>query len=57
MYLVDTNVWLEELLGHVKAEEADPFLGNTPSEHFFLTDFFFHSIAVVLTRLNRVDGC
>ena len=55
MYLVDTNVWLERLLDQEKSEEVGHFLGHVPSEQLFLTDFAFHSIGVVLRRLNRTD--
>ncbi|MEO0130003.1 MAG: PIN domain-containing protein [candidate division WOR-3 bacterium] len=53
MYLVDTNVWLERLLDQVRAEEVGRFFAHIPSETLFLTDFSFHSICVVLTKLNR----
>ena len=56
MYLVDTNVWLERLLNQEKSEEVGHFFDQTPSEHLYITDFAFHSIGVVLTRLNRVDA-
>lgn len=53
MYLVDTNVWLERLLGQARSEEVGDFLSRTPSEHLFMTDFALHSLGVVLSRLNR----
>ena len=56
MYLVDTNVWLERLPHQTSSEEVGNFLDNTPSEHLFMTDFAFHSIDVVMIRLNRADG-
>lgn len=56
MYLVDANVWLERLLDQKSSEEVGNFLDNTPSENLFMTDFAFHSIGVVITRLNRADG-
>ena len=55
MYLVDTNVWLERLLDQAKSEEVGQFLNIIPSEHLFITDFAFHSIAIVMSKLNRVD--
>ena len=55
MYLVDTNVWLERLLDQVQSEEAGHFLDHLPSERLFVTDFAFHSIGVVLSRLNHTD--
>ena len=53
MYLVDTNVWLERLLGQAKSDEVGQFLDNIPSNQLFLTDFAFHSICIILTRLER----
>jgi hypothetical protein len=55
MYLVDTNIWLERLLDQAKSEEVRQFLDSTPSETLFLTDFTFHSIGVIMMRLNRQD--
>lgn len=53
MYLVDTNIWLERLLGQAKSEEVGQFLERTPTNLLFITDFAFHSIGVILTRLKR----
>ena len=53
MYLVDTNIWLERLLGQAKSDEAGQFLDQTPTDQLFTTDFAFHSICVILTRLKR----
>jgi predicted nucleic acid-binding protein len=56
LYLVDTNVWLERLLDQARSEEVGQFLDRTAPEHLFITDFAFHSIAVVLIRLNRREA-
>lgn len=53
MYLVDTNVWLERLLGQDKSDEVGKFLDLVSSDQSFITDFAFHSICVILTRLKR----
>ncbi len=53
MYLVDTNVWLERILDQAKSEEVGEFLDRTPAERLFITDFAFHSIGVILAKLNR----
>ena len=53
MYLVDTNIWLERLLGQSKSDEVGKFLDQTPTNNLFITDFAFHSIGVILTRLKR----
>ncbi len=55
MYLVDTNVWLELMLEQARSEEVTQFLSQISSEHLFITDFSFHSIGVILRRLNRLD--
>ena len=53
MYLLDTNIWLESLLGQSRADEVADFLDKIPSEKLFISDFSFHSICVILSRLNR----
>jgi uncharacterized protein len=53
MYLIDTNIWLERLLGQAKSDEVGQFLDQIPSNQLFITDFAFHSICVILTRLKR----
>ncbi|MBX3279277.1 MAG: PIN domain-containing protein [Acidobacteria bacterium] len=53
MYLVDTNIWLERLLGQAKSDDVGQFLDRIPSNQLFITDFAFHSICVILTRLKR----
>jgi predicted nucleic acid-binding protein len=56
MYLIDTNVWLERLLEQTKSEEVRHFLDITPTEHLFITDFAFHSLGVVMRRLDHMDA-
>lgn len=56
MYLVDTSVWLERLLDQARSEEVGQFLDHIPSERLFITDFAFHSIGVVLNKLNRLEA-
>ena len=56
MYLVDTNVWLERLLDQVQSEKVGRFLERIPPERLNITDFSFHSIGVVLDRLQQVDA-
>ncbi|MGH9941374.1 MAG: type II toxin-antitoxin system VapC family toxin [Pyrinomonadaceae bacterium] len=53
MYLVDTNIWLERLLGQTKADEVGDFLNHVASGELYITDFAFHSICVILTRLKQ----
>jgi predicted nucleic acid-binding protein len=53
MYLLDTNIWLERLLGQANSDEVGQFLDQIPSNQLFITDFTFHSICIILTRLKR----
>jgi len=54
--LIDTNIWLERFLDQARAEEVSHFLDRIPPEHLFITDFAFHSIGVVLSKLGRKDA-
>ena len=56
MYLIDTTVWLECLLDQTRSEEVGHFLQALPSERRFITDFAFHSIGVVMSRLDRKEA-
>jgi hypothetical protein len=56
MYLIDTNIWLERLLDQKKSDEVGIFLDRMPSNQLFITDFSFHSIGVVMGRLNRMNA-
>jgi predicted nucleic acid-binding protein len=53
MYLVDTNIWLERLLNQDKADEVGRFLNLVPARDLSITDFTFHSICLILTRLTQ----
>ncbi|MEI8048105.1 MAG: PIN domain-containing protein [Bacteroidota bacterium] len=54
-YLVDTNVWLERLLGQEKSEIASRFFDLIPTDDLFVSDFSIHSIGVILFRLKKID--
>ena len=56
VFLIDTNVWLERLLDQEKSKEAGELFDAIPSERLFITDFTFHSIALVLSKLNNVEA-
>lgn len=53
MYLLDTNIWLERLLAQAKSDEVGDLLNRIPAAEIHITDFAFHSICVVLTRLKQ----
>ena len=55
MYLVDNNVWLERLLNQDKSDQVGRFLNDVSPRDLFITDFAFHSICVILTRLARTE--
>lgn len=55
MYLVDTNVWIERLLDQERSEEAGGFLSRVTSDRLFITDFAFHSVAVMLSKLKETS--
>ncbi|GIK41523.1 MAG: PIN domain nuclease [Chloroflexota bacterium] len=55
MYLLDTNIWLERLLDQDRSEEVGRLLDQVPSDQLLITDFSFHSIGVVLSRLQRAE--
>jgi len=55
LYLVDTNVWIERLLEQERSLEVKNFLDNIPSENLFMTDFAFHSIAIILLKLDKAE--
>lgn len=56
MYLVGTNVWLERLLDQARSIEVAQFLDHILSERLVITDFSFHSIGVVLTKLGKAEA-
>ena len=53
MYLIDTNVWLERLLGQARSDEVGQLFNCVTSDDLSVTDFAFHSIGVILKRLDR----
>ncbi len=55
MYLVDTNIWLERLLGQSCSEDVGLFLAAIPPTEILISDFSLHSIGVILGRLKCID--
>ena len=55
MYLVDTNIFLEVLLEQEKADEAERFLREVPTEHLHVSDFSLYSIGIILFKLKKHD--
>ncbi|TRU03955.1 MAG: PIN domain-containing protein [Microcystis sp. Msp_OC_L_20101000_S702] len=56
VFLLDTNIWLERLLGQGQAEVVAELLDTLSPSDMCMTDFTLHSIGVICNRLNqRVD--
>ena len=53
MYLVDTNIFLESLLGQNKTNEVRLFLQSIDLRTIFITDLSLHSIGIILFRLKN----
>lgn len=54
MFLADTNIFLEILLGQDKKEACKTFLISNIGD-LSITDFSLHSIGVILFRYNKED--
>lgn len=50
MFLLDTNIWIEFLLGQDRADEAGRLILNAPRHRLFLTDYALHSICLKMQR-------
>jgi len=50
MYLIDSCVILEFLLGQEKAETVEKFLASLQPGQIFISDFTLHSIGIILLR-------
>ncbi|MGB9715750.1 MAG: PIN domain-containing protein [Thermodesulfovibrionales bacterium] len=55
MYLIDTNIILEVLLWHEKAEEVTQFFEKFPHHNLYITDFSLFSIGLILLRRKQHD--
>ncbi len=53
MYLLDTNIFLESLLGQDRTNEVRLFLQSIDLRTIFITDLSLHSIGIILFRLNH----
>ena len=53
MYLVDTNIFLEALLGQDKKDDVQSSLQNIDLSTIFITDLSLHSIGIILYRLKN----
>lgn len=55
MFLLDTNIWLERLLGQGQTEVAAELLDRLSPSDMCMTDFTLHSIGVICNRLKQRD--
>lgn len=53
MYLLDTNIWLERLLGQSQSVTVGQLLERLPLDQILMSDFTLHSIGVILNRLGH----
>ena len=54
MLLLDTNIWIEFLLGQASAEQAAALILRAPHRRLFLTDYTLHSICLKMHRDGAV---
>ena len=54
-YLIDTNVFLEGLLGQEKVKEVEKLFQTISLAQMAITDFSLHSIGVILFRLKKAE--
>jgi hypothetical protein len=55
VFLLDTNIWLERLLGQRQAEVVGELLDTLSTSEMCITDFTLHSIGVICNRLQQRD--
>jgi len=53
--LLDTNIFLEIILGQEKAQEARDLLSRVGEYEFFVSDYSIHSIGLLLFRREQHD--
>jgi len=54
-FLIDTNIFLEVLLGQSRATDAKDLLSKTVEHEFFMSDYSLHSIGLLLFRRKQHD--
>ena len=56
MYLIDSCIILEFLLGQERAQIVESFLKNLKKEEIFVSDFTLHSLGIILLR-EKMPQC
>jgi len=54
--LIDSSVLLEFLLNQERADEVARFFAETQRAALHVTDFAFHSVALILVSRNKKDA-
>ena len=54
-YLVDTNIFLELMLEQKEENTVKHLLNQLDVSELYISDFSFHSIGVILFRLNKLE--
>jgi len=55
VFLLDTNIWLERLLGQENTEIVAELLDTLSPSDICMTDFTLHSIGLICNRLKQRD--
>jgi hypothetical protein len=55
MYLLDSNLFLELLLDHDKADAVERFLRTRPREELYISEFSLYSVGIVLFRRKQFE--
>jgi uncharacterized protein len=53
VYLLDTNIWLERLLGQSQSKVVGELLNKLPANQMMMSDFTLHSLGVILNRYHQ----
>jgi predicted nucleic acid-binding protein len=56
MHLVDSNIFLEIMLGQAKAPQARALVAAHAGKSLHMSDFSLHSLGVILWRKKRPDA-
>ena len=51
--LLDTNIFLEVILGQERADEARTLLSKVEEHEFFVSDYSLHSVGLLLFRRGK----
>lgn len=55
MFLIDTNIWLEQLLEQQRSGETKRLLQTIPSELLSISSFSLYSIGIILSSRGKHD--